>query len=367
RKVQKSIEYFIDDDAPDDHASPLGPGTDNPRCSVLLPTKKSSKGCIVATVKSGYIVGVSGCSFEVYLDDHGESGYVPHTCVLLMDTEKDTDDFGIDDDDLSDLMVSLSLSLSLMIHDYINTNVTSDVLYSGVRFPDHPVARTLIRHAKIPIAAPSANRFGHISPTTAQHVKDDLEAPCRDLYKTELHIIDGGCTQIGIESTVLAINDNNVTIFRRGGFPVSLVESVLKPLDGVTINVFHPLCFRSSLLSIWWVNFNSSASRKGSQTSVQYTVSHSYDSIFIVDIAGHIASLSTKFKHYIDICPDGDLDMAAQSFFHTLRHIEAELKDGTLDIEAIVICDLTILYYTFPKLDFSHTTSHAVSGVSEES
>ncbi|GKT37209.1 hypothetical protein ADUPG1_010044, partial [Aduncisulcus paluster] len=101
RKVQKSIEYFIDDDAPDDHASPLGPGTDNPRCSVLLPTKKSSKGCIVATVKSGYIVGVSGCSFEVYLDDHGESGYVPHTCVLLMDTEKDTDDFGIDDDDLS--------------------------------------------------------------------------------------------------------------------------------------------------------------------------------------------------------------------------------------------------------------------------
>ncbi|GKT32177.1 hypothetical protein ADUPG1_006383 [Aduncisulcus paluster] len=212
----------------------------------------------------------------------------------------------------------------------------------GVRFPDHPVARTLIRHAKVPIAAP---------------LRIDL-----DIYHRQLPI-------------------------PRGGFPVSLVESVLKPLDGVTINVFNrasrvedvkegELSAPGQLLKHYAPDLPcylyggpisktleiSSASCKGSQTSVQYTVSHSYDSIFIVDIAGHIASLSTKFKHYIDICPDGDLDMAAQSFFHTLRHIEAELKDGTLDIEAIVICDPTIL-----KLDFSHTTSHAVSGVSEES
>src|SRR6185437_1011431 len=68
----------------------------------------------------------------------------------------------------------------------------------GVRFPAHPVARALIAAAGVPIAAPSANRFGHTSPTTAQHVLDDLDG------RIDL-VIDNGPTQCGLESTVIEV------------------------------------------------------------------------------------------------------------------------------------------------------------------
>ncbi|MGD0741469.1 MAG: L-threonylcarbamoyladenylate synthase, partial [Terracidiphilus sp.] len=64
----------------------------------------------------------------------------------------------------------------------------------GVRVPSHPVALELIRRAQVPVAAPSANRFGHISPTTAQHVLDDLEGRIDA-------VVDAGPSQRGVEST----------------------------------------------------------------------------------------------------------------------------------------------------------------------
>ena len=66
----------------------------------------------------------------------------------------------------------------------------------GVRMPAHPVALELIRRAGVPVAAPSANRFGHISPTTAEHVLDDLDGRIDA-------VLDAGPTLRGVESTVL--------------------------------------------------------------------------------------------------------------------------------------------------------------------
>jgi len=80
----------------------------------------------------------------------------------------------------------------------------------GVRMPDHPVALRLLEEADLPIAAPSANTSGKPSPTTALHVKEDLDSIIAG-------IVDGGPTGVGVESTVIDCTDAIPTILRPGG------------------------------------------------------------------------------------------------------------------------------------------------------
>ena len=87
----------------------------------------------------------------------------------------------------------------------------------GVRMPGHPVARELIRLAKLPVAAPSANRFGHTSPTTAAHVLDDLDGRIDA-------VVDGGATRVGVESTVLDVGA--MRIYRPGAVTAEMIERV---------------------------------------------------------------------------------------------------------------------------------------------
>jgi L-threonylcarbamoyladenylate synthase len=89
----------------------------------------------------------------------------------------------------------------------------------AVRVPAHPVARDLIAAFGKPIVAPSANRSGHVSPTTAANVIADLGE------RVDL-VLDGGATPVGVESTVLACLDE-VTLLRPGGSPRSDIERVL--------------------------------------------------------------------------------------------------------------------------------------------
>ncbi len=90
----------------------------------------------------------------------------------------------------------------------------------AVRMPSHPVARALIRMAGVPLAAPSANRFGHISPTTAQHVADDLGTRIA-------WIVDGGPSQVGVESTIVDVTTSQPTLLRPGGVSAEELEAVL--------------------------------------------------------------------------------------------------------------------------------------------
>lgn len=90
----------------------------------------------------------------------------------------------------------------------------------AVRMPDHSIAQALICAAGVPIAAPSANRFGHVSPTTAQHVLDDLEG------RIDL-VLDGGATPIGVESTVLDVTTQPPRILRPGGVTREQIQAAL--------------------------------------------------------------------------------------------------------------------------------------------
>ncbi len=93
----------------------------------------------------------------------------------------------------------------------------------GIRMPAHPVAFEVIRQAGVPVAAPSANVFSHISPTTAAHVLDDLDG------KIDA-IIDAGPTRHGVESTVLDPTQSPMVIYRPGAITAQQIREVAGPV-----------------------------------------------------------------------------------------------------------------------------------------
>ena len=99
--------------------------------------------------------------------------------------------------------------------------VTSGLATVGVRIPKHPIALELIGRADVPIAAPSANRFGELSPTTAEHV--------RMAFGDAVDVIDGGPSQVGIESTVVAIENGALKLLRPGMISLGELETKAKP------------------------------------------------------------------------------------------------------------------------------------------
>lgn len=90
----------------------------------------------------------------------------------------------------------------------------------GLRVPGHPLALALLREFAGGVAAPSANRFGHISPTTAQHVREELG-------DAVAAIIDGGPCRVGIESTILDLSGNAPRILRPGAVSAAMIAKVL--------------------------------------------------------------------------------------------------------------------------------------------
>ena len=90
----------------------------------------------------------------------------------------------------------------------------------GVRVPSHPVARQLLKEFKGGIAAPSANRFGLVSPTTAAHVREDLGKDV-DL------VLEGGASEVGIESTIIDLSGDAPVLLRPGRISKSQLEQVL--------------------------------------------------------------------------------------------------------------------------------------------
>ena len=93
----------------------------------------------------------------------------------------------------------------------------------GVRMPAHPVAHALVAAAGVPVAAPSANRFGHTSPTTAQHVLDDLDG------RIDL-LLDAGPTSFGVESTVIEISEQSIILYRPGAISKEEIEAIFCPV-----------------------------------------------------------------------------------------------------------------------------------------
>ncbi len=115
------------------------------------------------------------------------------------------------------------LTLVLQRGSRVPLEVTAGGDTVAVRVPSHPVARALLEAAGVPIAAPSANRFGRVSPTRPEHVLHDLEG------RFDL-LLDAGSTWVGVESTVLSLVEDTPTLLRPGGVNREALERVLGPI-----------------------------------------------------------------------------------------------------------------------------------------
>ncbi len=116
------------------------------------------------------------------------------------------------------------LTIILPSNGTLAKNVTAGLDSVGIRMPDHPVALELLKTCQLPVAAPSANRSGKPSPTTADHVAHDLTGRIAG-------IVDGGKTGVGVESTVIDCTIDKPMILRPGGVTKSDIEAVIGPID----------------------------------------------------------------------------------------------------------------------------------------
>jgi L-threonylcarbamoyladenylate synthase len=112
------------------------------------------------------------------------------------------------------------LTLLLPKHESIPDLVTSGLDSVAVRIPNHALTLELLANLDFPLAAPSANPFGYISPTSAQHVEQQLGEKIP-------FILDGGECQIGIESTIIGFENEEVIVFRKGGLAIEDIEKIV--------------------------------------------------------------------------------------------------------------------------------------------
>jgi L-threonylcarbamoyladenylate synthase len=125
------------------------------------------------------------------------------------------------------------LTLILPKKDIIPDIVTSGLDTVGLRCPDHSLTRRLLEELPFPLAAPSANPFGYVSPTRPEHVIDQLGSRID-------YVLDGGPCTVGIESTIIGFEEGVAIVYRLGGLSVERIESVVGPVVVNTHSTSNP-------------------------------------------------------------------------------------------------------------------------------
>lgn len=126
-----------------------------------------------------------------------------------------------------------AMTLLLPKKEVIPDLVTAALPTVAVRIPKHPLTLQLLESLSFPLAAPSANPFGYISPTSAQHVATQLGGKIP-------YILDGGNCQVGIESTIIGFENEDVIIYRLGGLSVEAIEQVVGKVTVKTHSSSNP-------------------------------------------------------------------------------------------------------------------------------
>lgn len=116
--------------------------------------------------------------------------------------------------------LTLLLNKKMIIPDL----VTSGLEQVAIRVPSHPLTLEVLRKIELPLAAPSANPFGYVSPTSAEHVQ-------RQLGDKIDYILDGGECKVGLESTIVGMEDDKVCVYRLGGLSLEEIEKVAKKIE----------------------------------------------------------------------------------------------------------------------------------------
>ncbi|MCB0631058.1 MAG: L-threonylcarbamoyladenylate synthase, partial [Lewinella sp.] len=185
----------------------------------------------------------------------------------------------------------------------------------AVRLPAHPMSQELLAQLNFPLAAPSANPFGYISPTTAQHVADQLGEKIP-------YILDGGPCRVGLESTIVGLEDGHLTVFRKGGLSVEKIEAVAGPVrvrEHSSSNPQAPGMLKSHY-----------APRVPLLLGNLQTLREGRDRLRTGVLAFQEGLPDIYPDHQILLSPSGKLEEAAQLLFASLRRLDA------MDIDIIL-------------------------------
>ncbi len=201
--------------------------------------------------------------------------------------------------------------------------VTADNPTVAVRIPDNEIALKLIEYAGVPIAAPSANLFNRLSPTTAEHVykqlKDNVDM-----------ILDGGSTDVGVESTIIEIDINDVFLLRPGGVPKEELEKTLNSKIKTKVSSTDPnspgqLPFHySPRTPLYFLSSVEKSKLKNKKLG----------GIFFKE-----NSSSLKFEKSLILSPKGNMQEAAANLFSYLHQLD-EMNLDLIVIEEVPEKDL---------------------------
>lgn len=199
------------------------------------------------------------------------------------------------------------LTLLLQKKQLIPDLVTSGLDRVGIRCPDHPLTRTLLEQLSFPLAAPSANPFGYISPTTAHHVEDQLGEKVS-------YILDGGPCRIGIESTIVGWEDGQAIIYRLGGISAEQIESIIGNVVTKPYSTSQPQA-PGQLRGHY-------APRKKFLLGNIQTLSAKHRSLRLGILSFQNKDLKVKSEFHLTLSPSGDLNEAARNLFSMLRAVD---------------------------------------------
>lgn len=171
----------------------------------------------------------------------------------------------------------------------------------ALRVPDHPLASALLEAVGSPLAAPSANRSGRVSATTAAHVRDGLDGRIAA-------VLDGGACPVGVESTIVGFHRQTAVLLRPGGLPVEMIEAEIgRPLDQSATRALTVVTAPGQLSSHYAPDALLRLEAEGPRA----------DEIWIG--FGPVQSLLPG----VNLSPAGDLEEAAANLFAAIRRADA--------------------------------------------
>ncbi len=198
-------------------------------------------------------------------------------------------------------------TLLLNKKDIVPDLVTAGSAKVAIRIPNHSLTNQLLTQLKFPLAAPSANPFGYVSPVSAKHVQQGLQGKIP-------YILDGGNCNIGLESTIVEVENDNVILHRAGGLAIEEIEAIISKKIIVATHHSKP---------------QTSGQLKSHYATTTDLLQGNVDELIKKHQGKNIAILSFK-KQYDNVetqnqfilSPSENLNEAAQNLFATMRKLD---------------------------------------------
>lgn len=199
------------------------------------------------------------------------------------------------------------LTLLLPKKDIIPDIVTAGLPLVGIRIPHQKETLQLLKQLNFPLAAPSANPFGYVSPTSAIHVYQQLQGKIP-------YILDGGECKVGLESTIVGMQNNQVTIFRMGGLSIESIEEIVGKVNFNLQQGDNPAA--PGMLSSHYATHKPIIIGNIEENIIRY----SSLKVGIISFRKRFKEIANQYGYTLS--NNGDLNEAAQHLFAAMRELD---------------------------------------------